>query len=132
MAKRCFTPMTTLLHLAAFFAVAIGAAHSILGERYILIRLFRRDMLPKLFGGTDFTRQTLRFAWHLLTISFWGFAAILELLALDAISFQNLSWVIAVTFLITGATALIASRGRHLSWLVFFFIGGVALYAALG
>lgn len=124
--------MTILLHLAAFFAVAIGAAHSYLGERYILVRLFKRGGLPKLFGGTEFTERTLRFAWHLTTICFWGFAAILELLALDAFSFQNLALAIAATFLPMGAVALIASRGRHLSWVVFFFIGGVALWAGVG
>ncbi len=43
--------MTTLLYIAAFLTFAIGVVHSILGERYILIRLFRRDNLPKLFGG---------------------------------------------------------------------------------
>lgn len=60
--------------MAAPFAAAIaiyvtGIAHSYLGERYILTRLFRRDDLPRLFGGTAFTTATLRFAWHLTTIA---------------------------------------------------------------
>ena len=42
----------TALYLAAFLFFALGLGHSILGERYILIRLFRRQDLPKLFGGT--------------------------------------------------------------------------------
>ncbi|MCO6475438.1 MAG: hypothetical protein J5I94_02400 [Phaeodactylibacter sp.] len=124
--------MAKLLYLAAIAALLIGAAHSILGERYILIRLFRRDNLPKLFGGTAFTKATLRFTWHITTIAFWGFAAILFLMAQDAVSFQNLAWAVAATFLLIGATALIASRGRHLSWIVFLFIGAVCWYAAVG
>ena len=123
--------MTILIYSAAFLAFAIGVVHSVLGERYILTRLFRRDNLPKLFGGTDFTTQTLRFAWHITTIAWWGFSAILVLLAADAFSFTNLSMVIAITFLMTGTVALVASHGRHLSWVVFIFIGGVSLYAAI-
>ena len=123
--------MTILIYCAAFLAFAIGVVHSVLGERYILTRLFRRDNLPKLFGGTEFTIQTLRFAWHITTIAWWGFSAILVLLAAGTFSFSNLSMVIAITFLVTGAIALIASHGRHLSWVVFIFIGGVSLYAAI-
>ncbi len=123
--------MTTLLYIAAFFTFAIGVVHSVLGERYILIRLFRRDNLPKLFGGTEFTVKTLRFAWHITTIAWWGFSAILILLANQSFTFHNLSMVLAVTFLTTSAIALVGSRGQHLSWLVFLFIGGVSLYAAI-
>jgi len=123
--------MTTLLYIAAFLTFAIGVAHSVLGERYILIRLFRRNNLPKLFGGSEFTIHTLRFAWHITTIAWWGFAAILVMLAEKSFSFQNLSIVLAATFLVTSAIALVASRGRHLSWPIFLFIGGVGLYAAI-
>ncbi|GAA3930276.1 hypothetical protein [Luteimonas lutimaris] len=69
--------METLLYLAAVLAVALGAAHSVLGERYILIRLFRRNDLPKLFGSSEFTIRTLRFAWHVTTVAWFGFAALL-------------------------------------------------------
>jgi len=73
--------MTAMLYVAAFLAFAVGIAHSTLGERYILVRLFRRTELPMLFGDTRFTIRVLRFAWHLTTIAWWGFAAILVLLA---------------------------------------------------
>jgi hypothetical protein len=36
---------------------AVGLAHSCLGERAILIRLFRRPNLPRLFGSDVFTRR---------------------------------------------------------------------------
>ncbi|VAX03610.1 hypothetical protein MNBD_GAMMA20-790 [hydrothermal vent metagenome] len=123
--------MTTLLYTAAFLTFAIGIVHSVLGERYILIRLFRRKNLPKLFGGTEFTILTLRFAWHITTIAWWGFAAILVLLAERSLSFHSTSMIVAVTFLVTGIIALVASKGRHYSWLVFLFIGGISLYAAV-
>jgi hypothetical protein len=122
--------MRALLYTAAFLALAVGIGHSVLGERYILVRLFRRDDLPKLFGGTDFTIRTLRFAWHATTVAWWGFAGILVLLAQRSLSFHSLSFVLAATFLLSGAITLVISRGQHLAWLVFLFIGGVCLYAA--
>ncbi|WP_197017249.1 hypothetical protein [Pseudoxanthomonas suwonensis] len=69
--------MSFLLAFAAFLAIAMGLAHSVLGERDILMRLFRRADLPKLFGGTEFTARTLRFAWHVTSIAWFGFAALL-------------------------------------------------------
>ena len=122
--------MTALLYIAAAFTFVIGVIHSVLGERYILIRLFRRNNLPKLFGGSDFTKQTLRFAWHITTIAWWGFSAILVLMANRSISDFNLSIVLSITFLSTGLIALIASRGKHLSWVVFLFIACICLYSA--
>jgi len=61
--------MNALLFLAAALALLLAAAHSYLGERYILIRLLRRTDLPRLFGGVEFTKQTLRFAWHLTSVA---------------------------------------------------------------
>ncbi|MFY3384323.1 hypothetical protein [Paracidovorax sp. MALMAid1276] len=122
--------MSLLLHIAAFLAFAVGLAHSVLGERYILTRLFRRGDLPRLFGGTAFTARTLRFAWHVTTIAWWGFAAILVLLAEQSFSFDRLALVVAATFLPTAALTAVISRGQHLAWPVFLFIGGVALAAA--
>jgi len=69
---------STLLLVAAVLVFAVGIAHSVLGEKLILIRLFRRPDLPKLLGDTTFTVRTLRFAWHLTTIAWWGFGAMLD------------------------------------------------------
>src|SRR5271155_2999916 len=101
--------MTVLLYIAVFLAFAVGIAHSVLGERYILVRLFRRDDLPKLFGGVQFTIRTLRFAWHITTIAWWGFAGVLVLLAKRSVSAHSLSVVLAATFLTTAAITLIVS-----------------------
>lgn len=48
--------MRTGLLIAAILAVMIAVIHSFLGERFVLIRLFRRDDLPRLFGSDWFTR----------------------------------------------------------------------------
>ncbi len=107
-----------MLLLAAFLVVAIGLAHSFLGERYILTRLLRQP-LPKLFGDDSFTKQTVRFAWHLTTIAWFGFAALLVLLYFGHATRSNLLIAIGSTFATSALVALLASRAKHLSWLVF-------------
>jgi hypothetical protein len=120
-----------LLYLvAALLAFGVGLAHSIMGERYILIRLFRRTDLPKLFGGTEFTIRTLRFAWHLTTVAWWGAAALFFLMAQRPLSSAAVSGVLAGVFLVSAVITLVASRGRHLAWPVFLTIGVIALYGA--
>ena len=117
--------------VAAGLLVVLGAAHSYLGERYILMRLFRLE-LPKLFGGTAFTKATLRFAWHLTTVGWIGFAALMCLAAspeLDTGRSRDLA--MAATFAVSGIVSLIGSKGRHLSWIVFFLVSALMLIAAL-
>jgi hypothetical protein len=63
------------LALAAVLAASVAVAHSYLGERYILVRLFKRQDLPKLFGSDWFTKRTLRFAWHITSVAWLGLAA---------------------------------------------------------
>jgi hypothetical protein len=113
-----------MLVSAALLVIFIGLVHSYLGEKYILRRLFQQP-LPRLFGDDTFTRQTLRFAWHILSIAWFGFAAILLLLHYGDVTGPGLLAVIGMTFAITGAVALIASRGKHLSWLVFWAISAL-------
>lgn len=123
-----------MYYLASILLLTIGIAHSYLGERYILIRLFRRKDLPKLFGGDEFTKNTLRFAWHLTTVAWWGFAAILLHLAqaevFDSPGGSMVAKIIGVTFLIHFLIALVGSKGRHLSWVFFLIVGLATIYAS--
>ena len=122
--------MNIALLTAAVLLGLTAAAHSFLGERYILVRLFRRDDLPRLFGSDWFTRRTLRFAWHLTSVAWLGFAALLVTLADgEATARHVLLGVIAVTFLVTSAIAALASRGRHLAWPVFLAVAALAWLA---
>ena len=118
-----------MLYLAAIFIVFIGFAHSYLGERYILIRLFRRDNLPKLFGSPEFTQNTLRFAWHLTSVAWFGFAAILMILASDNKHLSTITTIIAITFLIHAVITLLASKGKHFAWPIFLIIGLATLFS---
>lgn len=108
-----------LLLAAAALTAATAVAHSVLGERYILTRLFRRD-LPKLFGSDDFTKRTLRFAWHVTSVAWLGIAAILAGLApLDALF---------ATFVASSALTL-AINWRHVSWLIEAIVAALIWFA---
>lgn len=120
------------LYLAASCLLAIGVAHSYLGEKHILIRLFRRQDLPKIRGSAEFTMRTLRFAWHITSVAWVGFAALLVALAHPPVAPRSLAWVIAATFFAHGALALGGSRGRHYSWIVFLVVGVLTLAGARG
>ncbi len=101
--------------VAAALVAGLALAHSVLGERFILIRLFQRE-LPHLLGDDSFTKQTLRFAWHALTVAWWGTAALLVLVPAEA---EPLVGGVAVaTLAATSLMTIVISRGRHLSWLV--------------
>lgn len=124
--------MNPMLISAAILTVGIGLAHSWLGERYIISRLLRRTDLPKLFGDDTFTRQTLRFAWHLTTVAWFGLAAVLVVLsgALAAVRVSDgLIFAVAQTFIVSAILALFFTRGRHLSWIVFAAISALCLLA---
>ncbi|MEO7917622.1 MAG: hypothetical protein ABIR16_08255 [Dokdonella sp.] len=112
-----------MLYVAALLITGLGIAHSILGERFILIRLFRRANLPKLFGSTDFTIRTLRFAWHFTTVLALGIAVLLVRIAKTP-NAMPLASTIGWTLLGSGLLPLIHTRGHHLAWLVLFVAGG--------
>jgi hypothetical protein len=111
-----------MLLLAAALIVLTGLAHSILGERTIL---------PPLFGSDDFTRRTLRFAWHLTTVTWFAFAALL----VDASGALDERWgpasvergvqILEIGSAACGLVALLGSKGRHLSWVVFFAVAAL-------
>jgi hypothetical protein len=119
----------SLLLLAAALTVAIGVAHSWIGERRLIGPLLAPDRVSGLLAKSDFARQTLRFAWHITSVAWWGMAAILVALALWPID-RTGHWTliaIATTFLISGVTTLVVSRGRHLAWPVFLAVAGLSL-----
>ena len=119
-----------LLLFAAIVLSAIGAMHSFLGERYVFRRLFALPDLPLLRRDRRYTERILRFAWHLTSLAWWGFAALLVVLALAPEARSLLTGVIAATLLLSGALILATAGTRHPAWLLFLLAGGAALYAA--
>ena len=121
-----------MLLAASLLLFLIGVAHSYLGERYVLVRLFRKNDLPHLYGGQWFTKQTLRFAWHITTLAWWGFSFLLLHIHLKGdISVDAVLLTTAVVFGLSGVVALVYSKAKHFSWLVFFAVSSLVLYAML-
>ncbi|KAF7788804.1 hypothetical protein PRUB_a1875 [Pseudoalteromonas rubra] len=123
--------MALLLYLAATLLVLVSLAHSYLGERFILIRLFKRNNLPQLFGSSDFTIRTLRFAWHLTSIAWLGFAALLIALASPGFTLATLLHITALTFALHSLLALGLSKGRHWSWILFAVVSVLLVVAPM-
>lgn len=119
-----------MLLTAALLIFLTGCAHSFLGERYILVRLFDRGNLPRLFGGTEFTAGTLRFAWHITTVAWWAIALLLVFASRDALSTATVLYVIAGAALASAVLPIVFTRGKHLSWVVFILVGLLVLAAA--
>jgi hypothetical protein len=124
------TPQPTLLHAAAGLVVLVVLAHSWLGERFILIRLFRREDLPRILGGADFTKRTLRMAWHVTSLLGLGLACLLVAMAAPGGASKHVAGgIIAATFAASGLLSLVLCRGRHLSWIAFFAIAALTWFA---
>ncbi|OFW66975.1 MAG: hypothetical protein A2Z12_06880 [Actinobacteria bacterium RBG_16_68_21] len=131
--------------MAAVLAVVVAIAHSYLGERFIIGRLLRRENLPLLFGTDLWTRRILRFAWHLTTIAWFGFAGVLMVLAdhfgdaapLTAVlaagdpqaTARGVAQAVAATFALNAMVTAIGSRGRHVAWVVFAAIAALTWLA---
>jgi hypothetical protein len=115
--------MNTYLLVAAGMSAVGGVLHSILGERLILSRL-TSEGLPATLGSPLFSLRVLRLFWHLVSVAWWGFTALLVLLASMPASgdTRRLIWAIAFTFLASAVVSLIVSRGKHFSWGVLLMI----------
>lgn len=122
--------MDIALTVAAALAVLIGLIHSILGERYIIRRLLRRENLPKLFGSDRPTKMILRFAWHLTTVAWFGFAGVLLVIGSDAADpVRSIGQVVAITFGISAVAAAWGSRFLHPAWAIFAAIAALTWIA---
>jgi hypothetical protein len=114
------------LLIAAALLLLLGLVHSVLGERYILVRLFRRDNLPRLFGSDVFTKRTLRFAWHLTTVVWLGVAVLLVRMAgVQTLGAPEIGGTVAATAGVSALVALVGSRARHPAWIVFLVVAGL-------
>ena len=121
-----------MLLIAAILIFVTGLLHSYLGERYILIRLFRGDKVPRLFGSDYLTKGTLRFVWHITTFAWWGFAYLLWQLAAGQENLaQTILYTIGTVSLFSAIFSFGFTKGKHLSWLLFLAVAVIAYYVAL-
>ena len=120
-----------MLYIGSILALFVGAIHSFLGEKYILIRLFRLNNLPRLLGSDWFTKRVLRFAWHITTVAWWGFAAIMYVFASSGENSKSeILLITGLVFFVSGMFSAGFTKGKHISWVVFWVISGVCFYVA--
>jgi hypothetical protein len=100
--------------------VVLALLHSALGEARLLGPLFASALPDEAMPlGRRFTARTLRVAWHLLSVAWLGLAFVVMV---------GGAWILAgvgATLLVSGALALLVSRGRHFAWALF-VVGGLA------
>lgn len=120
-------PMNNYLVAAAALSAVGAVLHSVLGERLILSRL-QPDALPQTLGSKAFTLRVLRLFWHLVSVAWWGFAALLVVMAFAPRDDdrQRLLAVIALSFVASAAVSAVISRGRHFSWGVLLAIAALS------
>ena len=117
--------------IAAVLLVLVGLFHSLIGGRRLIAPIVAREDLPAILGSRTMSRVTLKAGWHLLTVMWFALAAILVLDQLAVAEFRQLTpGVFGGTFVFCGVMALVLSRGKHLSWVLFFPIGGILLWQA--
>ena len=112
----------------ALLVLGAAMAHSLLGEKVVLRRIHRRpsgsDEGPNRRTADDpLTRQTLRLAWHSLSVALLGYAGILFVAAVDGAAFGG-SWratlqLLSATFAGLAVLSLVVARGRHVGWMWF-------------
>ena len=91
--------------------------------------MYAQFTLPVLRGSDRATKSVMRFAWHLTSVAWWGFAAVLVALASPAANrMEIVAKVIAVTFAIHALITAGSSRGRHYAWIIFGAIAALAWF----
>lgn len=121
-----------MLLLAAALTVFIGLAHSYLGEKWLIGPILKMETLPFPRGSVTFAKQTLRFAWHITSLAWWGIAGLMVYMHFAPDNIANgFLWMCTILFGITGLIPIIIGKGRHKSWIVFLTISGLTGYMAL-
>ena len=122
--------MNIYLMSAAALTFLIGLAHTLLGEKLILIPLLKKKQ-HTIRGSEFIVRRTIRFAWHATTLAWWGIAVIFVVLASGPLSAREIVIlrILSGTFGASGILSLIAGHGKHFSWYVFLAIAALSFWA---
>jgi hypothetical protein len=115
--------MNSLFIIAAVVLFLLGIAHSVFGEKLLLLPMAREESVH-LFKEKPYMISVMRFAWHITSIAWWGMALIITDLARIGNTTPFSVHALAGTFAATGIIILGFSRGRHPAWLFFLAIAG--------
>src|SRR4051812_28499638 len=112
--------MNLWLIAAALSAAILAVAHSYLGERLIIAPLLHAD-LSGVLSRERFQKKIIRFAWHLTSVAWLGFAGvIIGLKRPDSVAF--IGTMIAATFIIHAFITAFSSKGKHFAWVLFLLV----------
>jgi hypothetical protein len=117
-----------LLLLAAGLLIAMGFIHSYLGEKYLFSRLFVIPDLPLFRRDRQFTERVLRFAWHITSLGWLGFASLLCLMSFGKTHLFGI--VISITLVLHGIFILVTCGMKHPAWALF-LLSGVCVWLAI-
>jgi len=121
-----------MLYSAFVLILLLGLAHSWLGERKLIQPVIALEVFPALLGSDKLAKSTLRVSWHLLSLCWWGIAALLFYYANSNLPVPTpLLWMISGLFGLSGLAALYFSRGKHKSWVIFFAIAAITGWEAV-
>lgn len=120
------------LYVGSVAAGLLAGLHSFLGERTVLPALLGLPNLPIVRYDRAFTEAILRWAWHLTSIAWLGWAIVLWALAGGSPADRAfVSRVAALVFGVSGAIAVASTRGRHVAGPLF-AIAAVACWFGAG
>ncbi len=109
----------------AVLLLGAALAHSLVGEKVVLRRLYRRGgeraEVGRRTADDPSTRRAVRLAWHSLSLCLVGFAALLLTSGIDhravGAGWDALAPIIAATFAALTVLSLVVARGRHVGWM---------------
>src|SRR5437868_1419219 len=105
---------------AALSAIILAVVHSYLGERLIIAPLLHADLSGAL-SREQFQKKIIRFAWHLTSVAWLGFAGvIIGLKRPDNVAFMGA--MIAATFMVHAFMTAFSSKGKHFAWVLFLVV----------
>lgn len=114
-----------MLYLAAALTIFIGLVHSYLGDRWLIRPILKLETLPIILGSRRATEHTLRFAWHITSLAWWGMAGLMVIMVTRPdMTYQAALWMFIIVFGLSGIIPL-ALGGKHKSWIVFLAISGL-------
>jgi hypothetical protein len=120
-----------MLILAAALLFSAGLMHSVVGGKRLINPIIEWVDLPIILGSIENTRLTLWVGWHLLSVFWWGQAVVLVVIEVApsmAVSAMLLS--LSACSALAGVLALILSRAKHKSWIMFLPLAFITLIKA--
>ena len=123
--------MVISLILGALTMAALAGLHSYIGETRLLQRLLAMPALPSLNGSIDYTRAILRWAWHLTSVAWLGFAGVFVALTQIPVDARlPIGFILVACLGLSAIIVFVVTRGRHLAW-IFFLVSAVCAFIGI-